>query len=169
MNCTSVGFSAVTHEAALEQLVPRATKLIRIADAELPLAATKFTPRTASGKASTSPAMVLDGRTASIAGPLEIAEGAAYVAVAVPAIVPTVELPPAIPFTLQVTPVLAVPETLAVNTCAPLDGTLAIEGETVIATLLSRFTVAEPLICGSASLTPRTRTFAGVGSTEGAV
>jgi hypothetical protein len=63
------------------------------------------------------------------------AEGAVYVAVAapVPAIVPIVELPPAIPFTLQLTSAFVVPETLAVNTCAPPDGTLAIEGETVIA------------------------------------
>ena len=63
------------------------------------------------------------------------ADGAVYVAVAapVPAIVPIVELPPAIPFTLQLTPLFVVPETLAVNTCAPPDGTLAVEGETVIA------------------------------------
>jgi hypothetical protein len=65
------------------------------------------------------------------------ADGAVYVAVAAPvpvlAIVPIVELPPAIPFTLQVTPVLVVPETLAVNTCAPPDGTLAVVGETLIA------------------------------------
>src|SRR6185437_9871655 len=71
-DCTSVRFSTVAHEVTLEQLVPRATPLTRIMDAELPLPATKFTPRTASGKASTSPVMVLDGRIASIAGPLEI-------------------------------------------------------------------------------------------------
>lgn len=64
------------------------------------------------------------------------ADGAVYVAVAEPvlAIVPIVELPPAIPFTLQVTLVFVVPETLAVNTCAPPDSTLAFGGETVIAT-----------------------------------
>jgi hypothetical protein len=63
------------------------------------------------------------------------AVGAVYVAVAVPvpAIVPIVELPPAIPFTLQLTSAFVVPETLAVNTCAPPDGTLAVEGATVIA------------------------------------
>jgi hypothetical protein len=63
------------------------------------------------------------------------ADGAIYVAVSAPApaIVPIVELPPAIPFTLQVTPVFVVPETLAVNTCAPPDGTLAVGGETLIA------------------------------------
>jgi len=73
------------------------------------------------------------------------ADGAVYVAVAAPvpafAIVPIVELPPAIPFTLQVTPLFAVPETLAVNTCAPPDGTLAIAGETEIA-------IAAPLFAG---------------------
>lgn len=63
------------------------------------------------------------------------AAGAVYVAVSapVPAIVPIVELPPAIPFTLQVTPAFVVPETLAMNTCAPDDGTLAVWGETLIA------------------------------------
>lgn len=63
------------------------------------------------------------------------ADGAAYVAVAalIPAMVPIVELPPGIPFTLHVTAVLVVPETLAVNTCAPPDGTVALAGETVIA------------------------------------
>src|SRR6185437_12506656 len=71
-DCTSVGFSTVAHEVTLEQLVPRPTPLTRIVDEELPIPATKFTPRTASGKASTSPVMVLDGRIASIAGPLEI-------------------------------------------------------------------------------------------------
>ena len=71
------------------------------------------------------------------------AEGAVNVAEAGPAatIAPTVELPPAIPFTLHVTPVFVVPETLAVKTCAPPDGTLAVEGETVIAN-------AEPLSTG---------------------
>lgn len=63
------------------------------------------------------------------------ADGAVYVAVPAPApaIMPMVELPPAIPFTLQVTAVLVVPDMLAVNTCAPSDGTFAVVGETVIA------------------------------------
>ncbi|HEY6442572.1 MAG TPA: hypothetical protein VIY66_04455 [Candidatus Acidoferrales bacterium] len=63
------------------------------------------------------------------------ADGAVYVAAPVPefAIVPIVELPPGVPFTLQVTPVLVAPETLAVKICAPSDGTLAVAGETVIA------------------------------------
>jgi hypothetical protein len=63
------------------------------------------------------------------------AEGAVYVAVAapVPAIVPIVKLPPTTPFTLQLTSASVVPETLAVKTCAPPEGTLAVAGETVIA------------------------------------
>lgn len=71
------------------------------------------------------------------------AEGAVNVAEVGPAavIAPIVELPPAIPFTLQVTPVLLVPEKLAVNTCTPLDGTLAVDGKTVIA-------IATPLPTG---------------------
>ena len=71
------------------------------------------------------------------------ADGAVYVAAPAPvlAIVPIVELPPAIPFTLHTTPVFVVPETPAVKTCAPLDGTLAVWGETVIA-------IAEPLSTG---------------------
>ena len=98
------------------------------------------------------------------------ADGAVYATVAAPvaAIVPIVELPPAIPFTLQVTLLFVVPETLAVNTCAPDDGTLAVWGEMVIAMLLSKFTVADPLLCGSASLTAPTRTFEGDASAEGA-
>jgi hypothetical protein len=77
---------------------------------------------------------VLVAATVTVAGEGD-ADGAVYVAVAgpVPAIVPIVELPPAIPFTLQVTPAFVVPETLAVNACAPEDGTLAVWGETVIA------------------------------------
>jgi hypothetical protein len=71
------------------------------------------------------------------------ADGAVYVAAPAPvlAIVPIVELPPAIPFTLHVTPIFVVPETLAVKTCAPPDGTLAVWGETIIA-------IAEPLSTG---------------------
>jgi len=64
--------------------------------------------------------------------------GAVYSAVAAPVvmIVPSVEFPPAIPFTLQVTPAeeSPVPETLAVNTCAPPVGTAAALGETVTIT-----------------------------------
>ena len=136
-----MGFSTVAHEVALEQLVPRAMPLIRIADAEPPLPATKFTPRTTSGKASTSPAMVLDGRMASIAGPLEIeivadadfvgsaslvavteialGEGAALGAVYTPLAVTEPQAVPAHPApltalsTLQVTLALPLPATCA--------------------------------------------------------
>ena len=99
--------------------------------------------------------------------------GAVYCAVAEPVatIVPTVEFPPAIPFTLQLTAVdgLPVPETLAVNTCTPLVGTLAVAGETVMATSSLRFTVAEALADESAWLTAVTVTLGGDGSVVGAV
>ena len=61
--------------------------------------------------------------------------GAVYGAVDVPVdtIVPMVELPPGVSFTLHVTSIEApsVPVTVAVNTCAPLVGTLGVVGETV--------------------------------------
>ena len=61
--------------------------------------------------------------------------GAVYSAVDVPvdAIVPIVELPPGVLFTLHETSVEApsVPVTVAVNTCAAPVGTLAVVGETV--------------------------------------
>jgi hypothetical protein len=74
------------------------------------------------------------------------ADGAVYVAVAapVPATVPIVELPPAIPFTLQLTSAFVVPEMLAVNTCAPPEGTFAVAGETVIAIATPPFPTGIP-------------------------
>lgn len=71
------------------------------------------------------------------------AAGAVYIAVLVPVatMVPTVELPPGALLTLQVTLVEAVPVeppslpvTVAVNTCAPLVGTLGVAGVTVTTT-----------------------------------
>jgi len=63
------------------------------------------------------------------------------------AMVPTAELPPAIPFTLQETPVegLPVPETFAVNTCAPPVRIVAVEGERVTARSSFKETAAEAL------------------------
>lgn len=68
------------------------------------------------------------------------------------AIVPTVELPPAIPFTLQETLVAGLPdpEMVAVKTCAPPGGTLAVAGASETLRPLVSVTVAEPLACGSA-------------------
>jgi hypothetical protein len=61
--------------------------------------------------------------------------GAVYRAESGPlaAIVPTVELPPAIPFTLHVTPGAGLPvaESVAVNTCPPSVGTFAVGGDSV--------------------------------------
>ena len=84
---------------------------------------------------------------------------------------PTAAFPPAIPFTLHVTPDAALPnpERFAVNTCSPLVGTFAVGGDTVIATLSLRFTSAESLADESASLTAVTVTLGGDGSTAGAV
>jgi len=86
-------------------------------------------------------------------------------------IVPIVALPPAIPFTLQLTAVdgFPVPVTLAVNTCTPLVGTLTVAGETVMAMSSLRFTVAEALADESAWLTAVTLTLGGDGNAVGAV
>ena len=54
---------------ALGHVVARAVPLIRIVDAALPEPATKFSPCTENGKPSTAPAITLDGRITSIAGP----------------------------------------------------------------------------------------------------
>jgi hypothetical protein len=58
--------------------------------------------------------------------------------------VPTVELPPLTPFTLQVTATLDVPVTVAVNCCSPLTGTWAVGGETV--TVIEGATVTVALL-----------------------
>jgi hypothetical protein len=89
----------------------------------------------------------------------------------VDAIVPTVALPPAIPFTLQLTPAAkpAVPEIFAVKTCAPPVGTLAVAGETVTTMSSFRLTLAEALARASAWLTAVTVTLAGDGRVAGAV
>ena len=69
-------------------------------------------------------------------------------------IVPTVALPPAIPLTLQATPVteLPEPETDAVKTCAPPVGTVAVSGEIFTVMLSVSVTFAEPETVASAAL-----------------
>lgn len=84
-------------------------------------------------------------------------------------IVPSVALPPAIAFTLQVTPVPAAPETAAVKTCAAPVGTLAVDGKTETATLSCNVTVADPLSFGLAWLTAVTVALGGLGMLAGAV
>jgi hypothetical protein len=74
---TSEGFSVVTHCAPVEQVVARATPLIKIVDALLPLPAAKFPPCSSSGNPSAAPAITDEGRITSIIGPLEIAMVAA--------------------------------------------------------------------------------------------
>jgi hypothetical protein len=114
---------------------------------------------------------VLVAVTVTVAGD-GVAAGAVYKAVAAPVatIVPTVALPPAIPLTPQVTPAteLPAPVTLAVNTCAPLVGTLAVPGDTVTTIESSKPTIAEALACESAWLTALTVTFGGDGRFAGA-
>jgi hypothetical protein len=101
------------------------------------------------------------------------ADGAVYAAVVVPVdtIVPMVELPPAIPFTLHVKPAAGLPiaVSLAVKTCSPFVGTLTALGATVTATSSSRLTIAEPLACVSAWLTAVTVALGGAGRMAGAV
>jgi len=90
------------------------------------------------------------------------AGGAVYRAVVglVVTIVPTVEFPPAIPFTLQLNPGAGSPLAVivAVNTCAPPAGTFAVGGATEISMLFSSVTLADPLSAASASLTAVTVT-----------
>ncbi len=100
------------------------------------------------------------------------AVGAVYSAVValVVAIVPNVELPPAMPFTLHATPAAEplVAEMLAVNTCSPLVGTLAVAGATVTTMLSFKFTIAEPFASASAWLIAVTVTLGGDGKIAGA-
>ncbi len=82
--------------------------------------------------------------------------------------VPKVELPPAIPFTFQVTAVLAF-STVAVNCCVPpaaATDALVGESETIPAVTV---TVAVPDLVGSTLETARTVTDAGAGTAAGAV
>src|ERR1700722_15246053 len=83
--------------------------------------------------------------------------------------VPTVELPPAIPLTLHDRLVAEPPATVAVNICEPPVGTFADGGETEMAILLVRFTVAEPLTCEFDCRTAVTVTPGKDGSVVGAV
>ena len=101
------------------------------------------------------------------------AVGAVYTALAEPLtiIVPTTELPPAIPFTLHVTFVVGLPvaEMFAVNTCAPPVGIFAVLGKTVTAMSSLRLTTTEALACKLAWLTAVNVTLAGDGMIAGAV
>lgn len=87
------------------------------------------------------------------------------------AIVPTIEFPPAIPFTLHEKPAAGFPvaDMLAVNTCSLPVGMLTVLGATITAMLSSNVTTAEPLACASAWLTAVTVTLGGDGRIAGAV
>ena len=84
---------------------------------------------------------------------------------------PTLELPAAIPFTLQVTAVdgFPVPETLAAKTCAPIVGTEAEVGDTLTAISSSSVTVMEALALASATLVALIVAFDSAGRIAGAV
>src|SRR2546423_886466 len=86
-------------------------------------------------------------------------------------IVPTVELPPVTPLTCQVTAVLLVFCTVAVNCCVPPAPTVADTGEIVTLTTAVgvMVTCAEADFVGSACDTAVTATVAGFGTTAGAV
>ena len=86
--------------------------------------------------------------------------------------VPTVELPPTMPFTLQVTAWLVVRITWAVNCCVLPRGRLRFRGNTVTNTPLGgalTVTAAEPDWVGSATLMALTVTLADEGTVVGAV
>lgn len=87
------------------------------------------------------------------------------------AIVPTVELPPAFPFTLQVTAGegLPVPETVAVKTCAPKVGTAAVKGDTLTTISSSSVTIADALAAVLATLVAVTVSLPEAGRIAGAV
>src|SRR3981081_2319380 len=106
--------------------------------------------------------------TVTVAG-LGTAEGAVYSPEV--EIVPTVELPPVTPFTCQVTAVLEVPVTVAVNCWVFAIGTEADAGATETLTWVGAVTVtvADADLVVSACDTAVTVTAAGLGPAEGAV
>ena len=70
---TSARFSAVAQPVEVEQEVPRAVPLTRMAEADGPVPEMKFAPCTASGKLSTAPEKTLEGNMTSMTGPEVIA------------------------------------------------------------------------------------------------
>jgi hypothetical protein len=109
--------------------------------------------------------------TLTVAGVGGVA-GAVYSAVSalLDVTAPNLELPPAIPFTLHVTPIAGspVPVTFAAKGCVPPVETVAEAGDTLTTMLSSRFTVAEAVARASAWLAAATVTLAGFGRIAGA-
>lgn len=83
--------------------------------------------------------------------------------------VPSVELPPVTSFTFQVTEVLAVFSTVAVNCCVAPAGTVTAVGATEIVMISVIVTVAEADLLVSACETALTVTEFGSGTVAGAV
>jgi hypothetical protein len=86
-------------------------------------------------------------------------------------IVPTVELPPTMPFTFQMTDVFAVFVTVAVNCLVRFTRTVALVGAIVMVTADSSRIVTDalPLDVGEAVLVARTVTVDGSGTVNGAM
>lgn len=122
------------------------------------------------------PVFVLSARlaavTVTVAGFGGVA-GAVYTAVVAPfaAIVPTVAFPPAIPFTLHVTPGAGLPlaAIVAEKSCPPPAGTVTDAGVTVTTMSSLIVTVAAALPAESAALTAAIVTAAFDGIVDGAV
>jgi hypothetical protein len=93
--------------------------------------------------------------------------GAAYIPVL--EMVPTVEFPPATPFTCHVTAVFDVLPTVAVNVCEPETVTVALAGLTETVIMGVTVTCAEADFVVSAADTAVTVTVAGDGAAAGAV
>ena len=74
-----------------------------------------------------------------------------------------------VPLTLQVTPVLAVPVTLAVNCCVCPSPTFAVVGEMLMPTFSATVTLALPDLLESAEDVAVTVTNGGSGGVDGAV
>src|SRR5579883_1378725 len=84
-------------------------------------------------------------------------------------IVPTVVLPPTVPFTAQVTAVFKALFTMAVNCACPLCATSVVAGATAIVTAGVMVTLALAELRESATLTAVTVTCGGLGIAAGAV
>ena len=98
-------------------------------------------------------------------------EGTVIGAVYIPdaEIIPTVAFPPAVPLTLQFTPIFDEPVTAAVNICVIPAWTVAVAGVTDTATTGAIVTVADADFVVSAAEVALMVTVAGVGTVAGAV
>jgi hypothetical protein len=119
-----------------------------------------------------APSATLTAETCTVDGVGGV-DGAVYCALLFPleVIVPKIGLPPATPFTLQITPVdgLPLPVTVAMNAWAEFVATVADVGEMLTAISSFSVTTDDAVAWGSALLEAVTVTFARAGRTLGAV